>query len=120
MSPVGRVSGAATHAFGGDAGYGLLRRLPHRPKRPPRQIRHRCHHRCRGQRRIRPTDHQLRQTGRERAGYQVCEIGRDVKGRRQRSSETRRMGFAQESKTKFQTTSFTQHCRGQSPRYNAH
>ena len=24
MSPVGRVSGAATHAVGGDAGYGLL------------------------------------------------------------------------------------------------
>ena len=74
-----------------------LRRLPHRPKRPPRQIRHRRHHRCRGQRRIRPTDHQLRQTGRKRAGYQVCEIGRDVEGRWQRPSENGRSNFAETS-----------------------
>ncbi len=37
---------------------------------------------ARGQRRICPTDHQLRQTGRKRAGHQVCEIGRDVEIRK--------------------------------------
>ncbi|EIG29614.1 hypothetical protein HMPREF1051_1867 [Neisseria sicca VK64] len=30
------------------------------------------------------------------------------------------MGFAHESNSKFQTTSFTQHYRGQSPRYNVY
>ena len=36
------------------------------------------------------------------------------------SSESRSVGFAYESNPKFQTASFTQHYRGQSPRYNVH
>ncbi|EET45064.1 hypothetical protein NEISICOT_01058 [Neisseria sicca ATCC 29256] len=30
------------------------------------------------------------------------------------------MGFTHESNSKFQTASFSQHYRGQSPRYNVH
>ena len=59
-----------------------LRRLPHRTKRAATPNSAPASSRCRGQRRIRPTDHQLRQTGRERIGHQVCEIGRDVEIRR--------------------------------------
>ena len=37
-----------------------------------------------------------------------------------RRIETRSVGFTHESTSKFQTTSFTQHYRGQSPHYNVH
>ncbi len=37
-----------------------------------------------------------------------------------KSSETRSVGFAHKSSPKFQTTSFSCHYRGQSPRYNVH
>ena len=37
-----------------------------------------------------------------------------------RSSETCSVGFAHESNSKFQTSSFSRHYRGQSPRYNVH
>ena len=38
--------------------------------------------------------------------------------KRSRRIETRSVGFAHESSPKFQTASFTQHFRGQSPRYH--
>ena len=37
-----------------------------------------------------------------------------------KSSETRSVGFAHEPNPKFQTTSFSRHCRRQGPRYNVH
>ena len=42
------------------------------------------------------------------------------KKNRSRRIEARSVGFAPESNPKFQTASFTQHYRGQSPRYNVH